>query len=179
SPHAESVAIRPGPRTLTRPAIKSAFLTRDDGGLHFHRPDHVQASLRLRKQGETSLNGYSDSIGLSGLRRHSDAQPPSLTPTASEIYARGNQFTASPTLRQSGGPDLDDVFAPTSAQPCESIAPSARSSQYHSATVSDESEAETDDFAHSLDHLYSRADRCRNRIEPSVRPAASSEPALR
>ncbi|KAG6242744.1 hypothetical protein E4U25_003051 [Claviceps purpurea] len=37
-PHAEAVAIRPRPRTPTTPAIKSAFLPRDDGGLHFHRP---------------------------------------------------------------------------------------------------------------------------------------------
>ncbi|KAG6072589.1 hypothetical protein E4U15_006893, partial [Claviceps sp. LM218 group G6] len=101
------------------------------------------ASLRLRKQRETSVNGYSASIGLSGEIL---TQPPSLTPTASEIYARGNQFTASPTLGQRGGPDLDDVFAPTSAQPREFIAPSARSSQYHSTTVSDESEAEIDIF---------------------------------
>ncbi|KAG6069749.1 hypothetical protein E4U15_000139 [Claviceps sp. LM218 group G6] len=37
-PHAESIAIRPRPRTPTRPAIKSDFLTHDDGGLQFHRP---------------------------------------------------------------------------------------------------------------------------------------------
>ncbi|KAG6117693.1 hypothetical protein E4U13_000840 [Claviceps humidiphila] len=83
-PHAESIAIWPRPRTPPRPAIKSDFLTRDDGAL--------------------------------------------------------------PTLGQSSGPGLDDVFAPTSAQPRESIAPSARSSQYHSTTVSDESEAEIDIF---------------------------------
>ncbi|KAG6057954.1 hypothetical protein E4U32_004839 [Claviceps aff. humidiphila group G2b] len=37
-PHAESIAIWPRPRTPPRPAIKSDFLTRDDGGLQFHRP---------------------------------------------------------------------------------------------------------------------------------------------
>ncbi|KAG5933008.1 hypothetical protein E4U59_007112, partial [Claviceps monticola] len=35
-------------------------------------------------------------------------------------------------------------FAPTSAQPRESVAPSARSGQYRSPTISDESEVETD-----------------------------------
>ncbi|KAG6308741.1 hypothetical protein E4U45_007274 [Claviceps purpurea] len=109
-------------------------------------PGHVQASLRLRKQRETRNERERIQHLHRSVRRDSDAQPPSLTPTASEIYARGSQFTASPTLRQSGGPDIDDVFALTSAQPHESIALSAQSSQYHS-------EAETDDFAHSLDHL--------------------------
>ncbi|KAG6093547.1 hypothetical protein E4U14_000265, partial [Claviceps sp. LM454 group G7] len=60
-------------------------------------------------------------------------------------------IAASPTLRQSGpilpaqcGLDPDDVFGPTSAQSREFFAPSARSGQYRSTTVSDESEVETD-----------------------------------
>ncbi|KAG5956627.1 hypothetical protein E4U56_006489 [Claviceps arundinis] len=106
-PHAESIAIRPRPRAPTRPAIKSDFPTRDDGGLQFHRPG------------------------------------PRPGGSSSQEAARNEP---SPTLGQSGGPDLDDVFAPTSAQPRESIAPSAWSSQYHSTTVSDESEAEIDIF---------------------------------
>ncbi|KAG6093161.1 hypothetical protein E4U30_004579 [Claviceps sp. LM220 group G6] len=146
-PHAESVAIRPRPRTPTRPAIKSAFLTRDDSGLQFHRPGPPSSQGPARNECQRIQRLHRS------VRRDSDAQPPSLTPTASEIYARDNQFTASPTLRQSGGPDLDDVFAPTSTQPRESIAPSARSSQYHSATVSDESEAETDIFTPPVESI--------------------------
>ncbi|KAG6116228.1 hypothetical protein E4U13_002034, partial [Claviceps humidiphila] len=60
-------------------------------------------------------------------------------------------IAASPTLQQSGpilpaqcGLDPDDVFGPTSAQSREFFAPSARSGQYRSTTVSDESEVETD-----------------------------------
>ncbi|KAG6161251.1 hypothetical protein E4U27_001053, partial [Claviceps purpurea] len=60
-------------------------------------------------------------------------------------------------LQQSAGPDLEDVFAPTSAQPRESITPSARPSQYHPATVSDESEAEIDDFAPARSSQYHSA----------------------
>ncbi|KAG5962489.1 hypothetical protein E4U57_006987 [Claviceps arundinis] len=63
----------------------------------------------------------------------------------------GTSIAASPTLQQSGpilpaqcGLDPDDVFGPTSAQSREFFAPSARSGQYRSTTVSDESEVETD-----------------------------------
>ncbi|KAG6087871.1 hypothetical protein E4U15_007187 [Claviceps sp. LM218 group G6] len=143
TPHTESAAVGPRPRTPTRPAIKSALLTRDNVVCSTTASDNVQASLCLRQQRETSVNGRSAAIALSGeIPIHN---PHRLTPTTSKIYARdhqmaappmlrqiyasGSQFTASPTLRQSGGPDSDDVFEPTSAQPRVSIAPSARSGQ--------------------------------------------------
>ncbi|KAG6201302.1 hypothetical protein E4U35_005866 [Claviceps purpurea] len=124
----KDVAVRPRPRTPTRPVIKSAFLTCDDGNLQYHRPgarpgeSSSQAAARNERERIQRLHR--------SVRRDSDAQSPSLTPTTSEIYARGHRMPASPMLQQSGGPDLDDVFAPTSAQPRESISPSARSSQY-------------------------------------------------
>ncbi|KAG6270370.1 hypothetical protein E4U49_005537 [Claviceps purpurea] len=64
------------------------------------------------------------------------------SPMLRQSYASDNQFTASPTLRRSGGPDPDDIFAPTSAQPRESIASSARSGQYRAPTASDPDRAE-------------------------------------
>ncbi|KAG6044163.1 hypothetical protein E4U17_000660 [Claviceps sp. LM77 group G4] len=130
-------------------ATKMLFSTRDEGGLQFYRsglcPGETWSQEAARSERQRIQRPHRF------VRRDSDAQPPSLTPTAIEIYARGNQFTASPTLRQSGGPDLDAVFAPTSAQPRESIAPCARSSEYDSATVSDESEAETDIFTPTVE----------------------------
>ncbi|KAG6042796.1 hypothetical protein E4U39_005413 [Claviceps sp. Clav50 group G5] len=64
---------------------------------------------------------------------------------------RKTVIAASPTLRQRGpilpaqcGLDPDDVFGPTSAQSREFFVPSARSGQYCSTTVCDESEVETD-----------------------------------
>ncbi|KAG6200001.1 hypothetical protein E4U50_007217, partial [Claviceps purpurea] len=151
-----AAAVRPRPRTPTRPAIKSTFLTRDNGGLQFHRPGprlgESSSQEAARNERERIQRCHR------AVRRDRDAQPPSLTPTASAIYARdhqmaaspifgrfmrnGNQFAASSTLRQSGGPapdvfeptfarrQPDDVFEPTSAQPRGSIAPSARSGQY-------------------------------------------------
>ncbi|KAG6210966.1 hypothetical protein E4U34_007326 [Claviceps purpurea] len=121
---------RPGLLTqrMSPPVIKSAFLTCDDGNLQYHRPgarpgeSSSQAAARNERERIQRLHR---SVG-----RDSDAQSPSLTPTTSEIYARGHRMPASPMLQQSGGPDLDDVFAPTSVQPRESISPSARSSQY-------------------------------------------------
>ncbi|KAG6259779.1 hypothetical protein E4U44_008208 [Claviceps purpurea] len=114
-PHAESVAVRPRPRTPTRPAIKSAFLTCDDGHLQYHRhgarPGESSSQAAARNERERIQRHHRS------VRRASDAQPPSLTPTTSEIYARDHRMPASPMLQQSGGPDLDDVFAPTSAQP--------------------------------------------------------------
>ncbi|CCE33661.1 uncharacterized protein CPUR_07587 [Claviceps purpurea 20.1] len=107
---------------------KSAFLTCDDGNLQYHRPgarpgeSSSQAAARNERERIQRLHR--------SVRRDSDAQSPSLTPTTSDIYARDHRMPASPMLQQSGGPDLDDVFAPTSAQPRESISPSARSSQY-------------------------------------------------
>ncbi|KAG5957810.1 hypothetical protein E4U58_005641 [Claviceps cyperi] len=144
SPQAERTPSRhsAGPPHADLPAIRSAFLTCDDGHLQYHRPG-PRSGEPLSEAAARNVRERIQRLHRS-VRRDSAAQRPSLTPTASEIYARGNRFTASPTLRQSGGPDLDDVFAPTSAQPRESVAPFARSSQYHSATVSDESEAETD-----------------------------------
>ncbi|KAG5966227.1 hypothetical protein E4U58_002576 [Claviceps cyperi] len=151
------VAVRPRPLTPTRPAIRSAFLTCDDGHLQYHRP-RPRSGEPLSQAAERNVRERMQRLHRS-IRRDSDAQPPSLIPTASEMYARGNRFTASSTLRQSGGPDFDDVFAPTSARPRESIAPSARSSQYHSATGSDESEAETDVvpiFRQESRHIFKR-----------------------
>ncbi|KAG6310771.1 hypothetical protein E4U44_005071 [Claviceps purpurea] len=116
-PHAESVAVRPRPRTPTRPAIKSAFLICDVGHLQYHRPgarpdgpgeSSSQAAARNERE---RIQRHHRSV-----RRASDAQPPSLTPTTSEIYARDHRMPAAPMLQQSGGPDLDDVFEPTSAQ---------------------------------------------------------------
>ena len=107
--------LRPRPRTPTRPAIKSAFLTCDDGHLQYHRsvarPGESSSQAAARNEHERIQRHHRS------VRRASDAKPPSLTPTTSEIYARDHRMPASPMLQQSGGPDLDDVFAPTSAQP--------------------------------------------------------------
>ncbi|KAG5953314.1 hypothetical protein E4U58_000469 [Claviceps cyperi] len=92
-PHAESAAVRPRPRTPTRPAIKSAFLTRDDGGLQYHRPGQrsgeflSQAAARNERERIQRLHRV--------VRRDRDAQPPSLTPTTSDMYARDHQMVAS------------------------------------------------------------------------------------
>ncbi|KAG6104771.1 hypothetical protein E4U31_001801 [Claviceps sp. LM219 group G6] len=143
-PHAESAAVRPRPRTPARPAFKSNFIARDNGRLLFYppgpRPGESSSQEAARKERDQIQRRHRV------VRRDCDAQPPSLTPTASAIYARdhpmtaspmlrqsdanGNQFAASPTLRQSGSPapddveptfapprHLDDVFEPTSAQP--------------------------------------------------------------
>ncbi|KAG5951369.1 hypothetical protein E4U58_001190, partial [Claviceps cyperi] len=67
----------------------------------------------------------------------------------SEIYARDHQMPASPTLCQSQSLDPDDIFALTSAQPHESVAPYAQSGQYRSPTVSDESDVEIDTITES------------------------------
>ncbi|KAG5934723.1 hypothetical protein E4U59_006013 [Claviceps monticola] len=156
-PRAESVAVRSIQRSPTRPNIRSAFLTRDDvrgGRLQYHRPGprsgESLSQTAARKEHEQRRCDHRPL--KRAVQRDPDAQLPSLTPTIGELYARvaaspmlrqlyarSNQFTASQTLRQSGGPDPDDIFAPTSAQPRESIAPSARSGQYRAPIASDES----------------------------------------
>ncbi|KAG6066719.1 hypothetical protein E4U32_005518 [Claviceps aff. humidiphila group G2b] len=128
TPHTESAAVGPRPRTPTRPAIKSALLTRDNGGLQYHRLG--------QRSGESLSQAAARNERERTQRCH---RAMAASPMLRQIYASGSQFTASPTLRQSGGPDSDDVFGPTSAQPRVSIAPSARSGQYRSPTVSDES----------------------------------------
>ncbi|KAG5972537.1 hypothetical protein E4U58_006462, partial [Claviceps cyperi] len=130
-PRTESVAVRPIQRTTTRPNLMSAFLSRDDGRLQYHRPGP--------RSGE-SLSQVAARNELGRIQRY--RRVVRRDPDAS--FAN-----ASPTLRQSQSPDPDDIFAPTSVQPRESVAPYARSGQYRSPTVSDESDVEIDTIMES------------------------------
>ncbi|KAG5919049.1 hypothetical protein E4U61_001231 [Claviceps capensis] len=108
---------KPSDLSPLSPTIRSTFITRDDvrgGHLLFHRPgprsgESLSQTAARNKRGRVRRHHRT-------VRRDPYAQPRSLTPTMSEIYARDHQMAASPTLRQSGGPDPDDVFEPTTAQ---------------------------------------------------------------
>ncbi|KAG6208580.1 hypothetical protein E4U35_008275 [Claviceps purpurea] len=108
-PRAESVAVRSIQRPPTRPNIRSAFLTRDDGRLQYHHPGPRSgkslSQAAARKEHERIRCDHRPL--KRPVQRDSDAQLPSFTPTMSEIYARDHQMAA----RQCFGNFMEGVIS--------------------------------------------------------------------